>query len=263
MKAIKDLLSTYKEYAVSMHTKPYTYSIDKGQQVLYYFGASHSNDPADPQFIQLKDFWSEFLNKTEGKQRIALNEGGLRKPLDDEKEAIINDSEAGLITSLATKNNILIESPEPTRLIDIGVLAEKYTKDQIQYYYFARMVYQWNRMNINQSFEEYIDEFLKADKELNGWKDFDFSLENMKQIHKNLFGGEFDERDSEFFYNIIKPTYRTTVINCFSQDQGVNRDSFIVKEIVKFWEKGNNIFIVFGEAHAFIQGPALEALLKK
>lgn len=141
-------------------------------------------------------------------------------------------------------------------------LLDKFTKDQIQYYYFARVVHQWNRRNPKPDFEEYVSRFLENDKHKTDWIDYDFSIENMKKVHEKLFNTAFDENDTRFFYNAVNPVELTYVTNSYSREMGINRDTFIVKTLIDEWNKGNSLFVVFGSGHALTERKALEKFLQ-
>lgn len=260
MEEIKSALMTYKEYNKKRHFVPYLFKIEKNGQVLYYFGSNHSYDPKNEQYVALKKYWSEFSVKTKPGNSLILVEGGVRPIAKSAKEAISKGAEANLITYLGSKMGYKTHTPEPGRVAETKNLLSKYTKQQIQYFYFARVVNQWGNMVSKPNFDEYINRFLERDKKETGWKNFDFSLRNMKKIHKSLFGGEFENKHTSFFGSISNPTYRTTAINAFSQDQGIERDILVVEEILKKWRDGINIFIVFGHTHAVVQEPVLKKL---
>lgn len=259
---IKRSLMTYDEYMMTDISVPHFFKIKKSEQYLYYFGANHSHDPSDNQYTLIKKHWKDFVSKTNAKNSVVVIEGGLREVMKSEAEAIRRGAEANFITYLANKKGYKRICLEPGRQVEMKDLLKKYTKEEMQYYYFARVVNQWGGLPDKPKFEDYIKGFLVADKEESGWKDFDFSLENMKSIHKKLFKESFDERHTSFFYSIINPTFRSTRINAYSQDKGSTRDAYIVKAILEEWNKGNNLFIAFGYTHAIMHEPALKKLLK-
>lgn len=261
MDEIRSLLMPYSVYRKTQTPVPYFFKIEKGGQHLFFFGSNHSRDPQDEQYSQIKKYWEEFSTLTKLENVVVFNEGRLRKPCDNESEAISLDAEAGLITYLATSNGVQIFSPEPGRRQQEESLLKKYNKEEIQYFYFAQVVHQWGRIQQKPPFEAYLDNFLSSDKASSGWQDFDFSLENMKKIHSNIFPkGVFDEWNTNFFYSITNPSFNTTIINSLSQDETVERDIHVTSKILDHWKDGKNLFVVFGEAHAVMQEPALKKL---
>ncbi len=258
----KNLLITFDEYQDMPPNKvPYTYVIENKEQYLYYFGSKHSYDQSLPQFDELRTFFNEFVLKTKDKQRIVLVEGGNWPLGKDEEESITEYGEMGFITYLANKANIEKVCPEPPTRLLYTELEKKFSRDQIEYYYFARSCWQWARMNKTSGFESYIRGVLKQDEKDSGWEGYDFSFEHMKVIHKDIFGTEFDISDSQFFRKITDPTKTDTVMNKISrfEDEGF-RDLYILGEVEKYWEQGKSIFVIYGSTHAVIQEPALRTL---
>lgn len=252
---------SYEEYQNTHHETPYKVVLQSGSNFLYYFGERHSYDPADPQWIQLKTFWEDFLQKTNGQKRIVFTEGGIRPYVESMEEAVLTHGGMGLITHLATKANVNTYSPEPNEKTERDELETKFSRDQIQYYYFARVVHQWNeKQNPKSNFKEYIEPFLKGDQISSGWTDFDFSVENMKNIHTKIFHTEFSESDQDFFYNITNPVVIESVINEVSRASSVFRDEYIVKEIQRYISEGHSIFAEYGCSHVVMQEPFLKEI---
>ncbi len=256
---IKKQLISYEDYLKLQIQPPYTYKLQKNNQHLYYFGANHTYETNDEQFDLLKKTWNEFIQKTNGQPRIALSEGGVRPAMESEAAAITKYGEAGLLSYLANRDNVEIQCPEVSRKEEISNLDNEFTKDEIQFYYFARMVAQWNRFDPKPEFEEYITKSLRVDEAVLEWTDYNFSLENMKAVHKKLFNEEFDENKGNFFLSITNPTIETTVINKFVKAEGVAKDAHIVKNTLEQMNAGKSIFIVYGFTHAVVQEPALRA----
>lgn len=120
------------------------------------------------------------------------------------------------------------------------------------------MCWQWNNIQEKPEFKEYIEVFLKNNKEKSGWEDIDFSYEGMMNIHARLFNSEFSETDKDFLGSILDPRKNTSIINKISSfdDSGL-RDDYILDQINKYWIEGLNIFIIYGYSHAVMQEPVL------
>lgn len=256
-------LMSYEEYNKRMgnYTIPHTFTIHNHNQALYYFGAKHSYDPTHTQFPALEKFWNNFLIETKKRNCVVLNEGGVRPMFKNAEEAILAGGEAHFITFLSAQHHIKTLSPEPHQAAERGELLKHFSPDNVQYYYFARAISQWHKHGGKINFETYIIPYLERDKRVSESPDFDFSLKNMKTIHRNLFSTTFDENDAEFFQKVTTPLSKATVINKVARMSGEIRDLFIVTEIKKLWETGKNIFVVYGHAHAIIQEPTLKKML--
>jgi hypothetical protein len=262
---IEDYLMTFDDYNKADHPTPYKYSIEKGGQILYYFGANHSHDPKNEQYPELRKFWEDFLNKTGDANSVVFVEGGKRPVNESEEQAIIEGGEANFITYLASQKEIETFSPEPPEKFRFNELLKKFTKEEIIYYEFARTTFQWNRFTEGEqsNFEDYINKYLSRDKHNSGWDDFDFSIENMIRIQKQMFDREFDKNDKDFFYKIINPTTDFSRINELSRfEDSEFRDRYILQQIEKSWLEGRNIFVVYGCSHAVMHEPALKKLVE-
>jgi len=251
-----------EEYSKTKHEVPYIYKIQNKNQFLYYFGEKHSFNPDDAEWIKAKELWNEFVKNTENQKRIVFVEGGVIKAKENEAKAVSEAGGTGLITFLASKDGVNVYCPEPDRKYERTNLEKSFSKEEIQYYYFARLVAQWWRKQEQRpEFEEYINPYLKRDKETSGWNDFDFSLDNMKKVHKKLFGIDFDLNDKKFFQDITTPVILKTVINKVCRTCSTMRNEYIVNEILKYWNQGYSIFVEYGASHAVIQEPLLREKL--
>lgn len=253
---------TYEEYEEVRHSVPYYLVLQAGPNCLYYFGEHHSFDPAHPQWEGEKKFWKDFLDKTKNTKRIVFIEGGTRPDEADEERSIIENGGMGLATYLAKQEGVETHSPEPSEAYERAELEKHFSREQIQYYYFARVVHQWgNKHDPKPDFEEYIKHYLEGDERNSGWSDFDFSLEAMKKIHDGIFQAGFDERDTKFFYDAINPVVIQTVLNRVSRMSSEIRDTYIVGEIKKYINDGYSIFAQFGCSHVVMQEPLLKEIL--
>ena len=254
-------LMSYNEYQHKRHSIPYVFTLESAGKYIYYFGESHSFDPEHPQWPDEKIFWNDFLNHTEGKKRVVFIEGGYRDVSENENEGILKYGGMGLAIQLAYNAGIERFSPEPDEKYEQLELEKKFTREEIQYYYFARIVNQWHRKKPRPDFEEYINSYLENDKKESGWTDFDFSLDAMKKIHRDIFNTEFDMDDVDFFSKAVNPVKGLSVINAVSRASSAIRDEYIVEKICEYVKEGYSIYLQFGATHAVIQEPLLRELL--
>jgi hypothetical protein len=262
---IRSLLSSYDEWeTLGDKLRPYVFKIEKGTQILTYIGATHSRNPLDVQFEIIEKEWGSFL-EVNSSSKLVLVEGGLR-PISLTKEgSIIENSEAGFVTFLAEQKNLEVMCPEPDRGEERKELLKYFTKEEIQYYYFARVLPSWfEKKKVKDiSLHEQLEKYKQGLKEGidDSWSGFDFSIEHMKIIHKNIFHEEFDENNIDFIKKVINPTTEYSIINKVARASSIYRDLSIVSSIVNQWEQGKSLFVVMGFAHAVIQEKALRQLL--
>src|SRR5690606_16089085 len=120
------------------------------------------------QYNLLRNEWNEFINTDKNSDKLVLIEGGTRKLYTNIEETTHYDAEGGYISWLANEQNIPIESAEPQN--ELFDLMDKYDKDVIAYYYFARTVMQWSNFRSNKpTFESYVQRIL--DKEAKRFKE--------------------------------------------------------------------------------------------
>ena len=242
---------------------PYTFEIDNGQQALFYFGGNHSRDPQNEQYLKLREYWQKFLSKTEGKPRIVLVEKELRRVGSDENTTIQNGSEGSLVSLWAGQKEIPLACPEPNLSEVYSRTVTEFSLDLVAYYEFSVAHSNWLRYpeprDGQQAFVNFIERFFDWIKTKPEWTDYDWSLDKMKNMHRELFKEEFDENRRN---NYINPNLDETIINKIARFESDIRDIHIVSEIQKYWKEGKNILVVFGSGHAIIQEPALRELLQ-
>jgi len=247
----KIIISDYPKYFI----------IRKDEKFLFCFGAVHSYDPDDKQFPIIEKLWKKFLSVTKRQKKITLVEGGKRPYIKNRKDAINEGGEASFIAHLAGKKNIPINCPEPDEKSTRKELLKKFSKENIQLYYFLLVAYQWNNLTKKENFDKYINDFLLMDEKTSGWKNFDFSLENMVNIFESKTNKKFKKDNKNLFYSLINPDYNKSLINKISRRSAEIRDNAIVKNIVKLWKSDISIFIVYGNGHTPIFRKKLENIL--
>ncbi|MFB6212323.1 MAG: hypothetical protein ABEI53_00685 [Candidatus Magasanikbacteria bacterium] len=268
--SIRDKLMSYKEFhGLKDREVPYEYTLEKENNYLYYFGSKHIFNLKEAEEIRkpLKNFWKDFLENTDG-QKFVFIEGTAKDVVPDQKfeseeEAIEKWGEGGLITYLARKENIQVKGPEPGPKECAKRLEEKFSKEQIFYYYTIRsLAYRYKKRGNNriEDIDSFLEDLISKWKDQLGWKDFDFSTSKLEEIHKNNFSGKFNPYDYKFFDAIRRPGWKSTITNKIAQETGQIRNQVIVEEIWKEINENKNVFTVFGLAHAYMQEPALRSL---
>ena len=123
---IESLIIPTKKLIGQNYPSPNQYKLKIGEQWLYCFGINHSSDPQDKQFIELKDFIIEFIEKTNGQDNLCLLESNPLPKIEttDEEEIIKKFGERGLMVYLCQQNKIDYIFCEETTSQDINYLAE-------------------------------------------------------------------------------------------------------------------------------------------
>ena len=247
----------YEEERKKYGESPFTFEIEKDGQVLFYFGANHSHDPANHQYPILKEYWEKFLFKSEGKEKIVLVESELRKLEENLDTAIRRGSEGSFITFLAHEESIFVACPD-IEIEDLSNDSQEVSKEEALLYRFINVADNYKRTAKNISFEEFLENWCKDKKQNHFWNRIEISVNSMKNLYKKVLGKEFDENDD--LNSLVNPNKIGTRINEISQILTDTRELKIVSEIERYWKEGKSIFVVFGSGHLIIQKPALEKL---
>jgi hypothetical protein len=258
----KNLLLSLGEVAQKQYSTPYIYEIKNHGKTLFYFGARHTRDPKDPQFETLEKSLTNFISDCSKEKTIILIEGQTSKILlETFSENVEKFGESGAIAFWARQNGVPYFRPEPPLDHEITELLKDYTKEEIYYYYIARVIAQWHRLSIKEEISKYITPYIERYQKTLTWENFDFSLNNIKNIHQKIFGKEFDLNDANFFKIISNPTGTSTTINKVAASCSTIRNYYILDKINDYWQKGLNIFIVYGSGHAVAQEPVIKSLV--
>jgi hypothetical protein len=217
--------------------------------VLYYLGIRHSRNPQDSLFPAIKGKWNEFL-KIAQNPLVVVESREIRLDNADETESIAKGGEVGFMGFLARQSNTPIIGFEPDAKSEADYLLESFSKDRIEYYYFARIVAQWHRLSNRPSVEEYADWHLKRDERTFEWKDFEFTIEHMRAIHQSLFGTVLDLNDLNWFNMIKNPTLENNPLRDVVRASGEYRDKLITENVKNAWiREKKDVFMVYGSGH--------------
>jgi len=247
---MEENLITPKEYSKIRHKYPYIYQIKKENKELLILGSAHSNDQKHPQFKLFKDKFNTFNPDVvfveggwEGSSIIKLEKNSIKK------------GEMAFLIFLARKKKIPAYGWEPGIDKEILHLLKKYSKDEL----FAHFIFRTIRQYIQYGKpKDYINKQIKEFKKFSNWNNYDYSLDQLKKIHKKIFRIEFNP-DKDNLYNI--PPYvikgdsalGPSVLNYVASDEMIFRDSFAIKKILNGFKKYNKILAIMGASHAVVQ----------
>lgn len=234
---------------------PVFFSLQRKGRTLFYLGIRHSWDAKDSQYEFINKKWDEIISLA--KNPLAIVECIPGEICETKEESILKSGEIGFIGFLAKRDGIPMVCLEPSRNKEMNYLLNFFAKEQVEYYYFGRAVNQWQRLIKKPSIEEYLIPFLKRDKNASGWNDFEFSIENMKKVHKKLFSTEMDFNDVGHFSRVADPTKEDNILKEVVRASGDYRNKAIIDGIKNAW-KDKDIFVVYGRGHAVAHQKALE-----
>lgn len=243
---------TYQEYrALGRHPVPYSYELHYGGRLLYYFGSGHFYTKANEQQVQtLENYWQKFMDNTSGERQV-LTEGQsapANDKLNSKEQAIANYGETGLIAYLAKESGIPLDTTDTPADILEDELKKTFDDHYVQYYLAIRYLSEQHKRETN---------IADIEQRLRKKHHFD----QLVKTHDELFGGEFNINDKQFFDAIRRPGWNTTLINRIAQKAGYIRDRGVVERITKELQNDRHVFIVFGVSHAVMQEPDLRQKL--
>jgi len=236
------LLLSFESYTKIKHELPYFYKIKSNGQVLYYFGSDHTKNIKNPQFENIKNKFKEFLTETLNNKKVVFFEGNVK--VDDNlslEEYISKYGEAGAIVYWSKKSEVEAVRPEPCDGELVNKLLENFSMEEIFYFYMIRAIGQWQRMRANRDFNEFLKFNIEKYQKILNWKDFDFSFENIKKIHKKITDLEFD-KDEVKIPRISSPIYYDSIINDIARDLTTLRNIYMLDKIEEYWKK-NTVFL--------------------
>ncbi len=226
-------------------------------QVLYFFGARHTNDPGDTQFAELKRFWDEFLNisKTE---RVVFTEGTIRVTLPKYEDSIIQHGETGAMQWLANESSVTCVCPEPDSNEQRRVLCTSFDPKLVAYTMIAQNLTSWYRHTNQSSFDEALNKVIEREAKLVNIYGFVIDKTWFYDQHEKLFGKQ--KLEDKYFLDLISdPRKSETVVNTVVASRTKMRNEYVSSVLNKEWKLGKSIFIVYGKGHF----TAFENLLDK
>lgn len=270
---LKDLILTNEQYkdqpfAHAEGERSYVFELTNGEKKIVYFGSSHTNDPEDPLFEEIKKKFEEAnpeIVYIEGWRAIngrkdAVREGLKKQSLEDTK----TEGESHFTLKLGVDAGTDFESPEPDSSQEITHLIEKgFSKKDIFFYYIYRDIDQYQRQNKERSIEEckkYLEPYFKGFRRDSGWDSAEVDALEGEIL------AELDVNDLEKYHAQVDPTpwegKPQTILNEISRNSSNFRDTYIFERIAEGLKKHNKLFVVYGSAHAVKQEPALRALME-
>lgn len=292
---VKNLILTPAQYAESDFVKGeqaktesdlcgiYTYHLEnKSGQEIYFFGSRHSNDPADPMFIEIKkafDVIHPDIVLVEGCESINLIKARvieMGKKETDVQGLIRRGGESHYTLKLAIDVGVNFESPEPDMRDEIAYLEEKgFERDAIFAFYVFRQLQQYTRekpsqdsskaqKSVSQDIEPLFRELRSATK----WDGFDYSIEHAQILGRKFWKHELDLINPNVPIQFVDPIPwpdtpdQYTKVNEVAAISSMFRDRHIVGRVAEHLKDHKKIFVVYGSAHAVVEEPALRELMK-
>jgi len=250
---LNDLQKQYLELTkFGPYPTPYFFHIRKGGQILYYLGFEHVYDPKDPSWGVLENYLQDFIDQTDGKRRMVLVEGGEKMLPYNRKELIKTMGEAYYTWFLAQSSALQVSSPEPDTIDQMKHLAEKFPKDMVITSMYVEQIAIRSNYIKPESMEGSLEAFLDYLKKISNWETELFSMQQIQNCYKNMSEVDLDYNNLEYIKKETNPYEQVNQINEIINRKSQYKDKITLENIKRMWDKGYNLFIVFGKSHSII-----------
>lgn len=219
---------------------------EKFSENLIFFGLSHTQETN--KIFQLIEEIKNF------KPDIILLEGGFDKAIfESENEAIKKGGEMAAISFFAKKEGITLIPNDPNQEDEIEFIEKKFGRDFAFLYFFLRNLSFYNKFQI-------MEDSLQELKDITKWKDFDFSLQNVKRIFFNIMNEPFDE--SKDYSRYFNPTLSLNKLNSTTRKLNKFRDEFMIDKIKILINENKKICIAKGSYHLYKNKNTIKEIIK-
>ena len=249
---------SFREYAARTHTFPHILQIQGASGALFYYGAAHTSDPADPQIAEIQRFWQSF------RPIFAFNEGGAPPALDTVEETVGRYGESGLVRWLARRDEVSVETFEPSRAEIVAALAARFTPEQIKVANILRQLSQESRRAEQYRISDMDAEIgrvltiLSRTRGLEGapTTPSEFATSAIRLVPPS---SDWRRPPAEWFDPVPDPP--PTWFNAFARAESDIRDEVIMRKLVQKVRDGERVFAVIGGTHVVMQERALRSRL--
>lgn len=219
---------------------------EKGQ-LLYFFGARHTNDADDVQFEVMRETWEEFRNTSNG-TIIMLIEAKVRDISIVFRDAIRIHGEVGAALWLARDAGARVLCPEPDDFQQRMELCRIFDARMVAYALIAQNLSAWFRHSNTNSFEAALQRTLKREAGFDVIYGFIPDAVWFREQHRKLFSDQPFE-DKTFLDSIADPRKNDTDVNKIVAARTNVRNASLYQHIEEQWAAGNSVFIVYGKGH--------------
>ncbi len=232
-----------------------------GQGALFYYGARHEDDPADPQFGEISRLFESF------RPTVIFYEGPDRGIAETGPETIARFGESGYIRFLASKAAIRTMGLEPAFPDTYRYLISRFPQEQVDVYMLTKEAM---RLRTRKDFTRdqlitEISNMLTAVPKMLGMEISIRSVESLDQAFRKYWGGKLEwwQAPGEWFdpnkNSVETGGIFTNEVNAVSSDY---RDVHMYRMIATQVNRGERVMAVVGRNHVPLQAPALKCAIK-
>lgn len=223
---------------------PYILQFDTEHEgSLFYYGAAHTSNPADPQIADITEQWDAF------QPTVALYEGRNRGYFYGAFiEPFAGLPEPALVHKLARQDDIPLYSLEPAYADEVAELLQAYSAEQIALYFFLR-VYASEAGGVAD--EALARDLLAKRTDVDGLR---HSLATLADLDR-LWQRDFPDLDNWRVYQ-GEPGYLGDISDASRQIRGKHMAGILIHLV----QQGERVFAVVGSGHVIRQEWNLRAV---
>lgn len=241
---------SYAAYQQLDHHEPYIVRLGSGQGELLYYGARHTQNPENPQVLELQRVWHEF------DPTIALAESRLGFFVGPLSAGVKQFGEAGAVFALARREGVPVYTLEPPLALEMREVLKRWPAERVALFYVLRGA-------VGEGSAEAVEkEAAQLARKRTRWPGLEGALRDVDHIDaiwRRDFPGLPDWRELPARYTW--PGHRDTYLNEIATDVNRFRDRYMVSLLTTLVQRGERVLAVVGSSHVVMQEPALRALL--
>jgi hypothetical protein len=246
-------IMSWEEYRTRSVQWPYILQFDPPRGTLLYYGARHTNVPADPQVQEIERLWTAF------KPSMVFNEGG-SPPVEETRDlAVERYGEAGLVRFLAARDDIPVASLDPDRGEEVAYLRRLFSATDVKLFFVLRAVAQYADTRGRDGVESELQRVLTIFNRVPGLGGPPRSVGEVDAAFAERLPGEKSYHATPLKW--FDPTLAATFLNEISRASNEYRDRTIITTLGRSIAEGQRVFAVVGGTHVMMQEHALGALL--
>jgi hypothetical protein len=251
-------LMSFSEYAARPHSFPQILQIQGASGALFYYGAAHVNDPANPQIAEIQRFWGTF------RPTFAFNEGGTPPVFDTLDETVRRYGESALVRWLARRDGVPVDTFEPSPAEIVAALVPRFTPEQIKVAKVLRGLSQDSRRAEpfrTSDIDAEVERALTILSRTRGLERAPTTASEFATSATQLSPSSSDWRHppAEWFDPVPDPP--ATWFNAFAKAESNFRDEVIMQKLTEKVRDGERVFAVIGGSHVVMQERALRSRL--
>lgn len=232
-------------------------------RALTILGAQHLRDPADPQFARIAAAFAE------ARPTLAFYEGPDRGIAADAEETIRSRGESGYVRYLASQAGIEAHSLEPSPGQQIAMLLAEHPLDRVNLFFVLREAARLREREgrTGAALDEAVRTLIERSAQMAAQARLALPVTDLASLdaatRRYWPGRDWRALPLEWFSPRAEDAMTGGVfLGAINRSDSMNRDRYMVSQLVEAARLGNRVFVVVGRNHVPMQKPALDCALR-